>query len=541
LCDFDGSIKLADKVNTGRIPREILDFFRSPGGHSLIIKGDAGTGKTTLALQLIEELASEQPEYYLSMRVSDEALFRQFPWLREKARRNEILKAGKAFLRRTVPPERDEFDAKRREEMRVTKDLLQALTDEPPSPTVVRTELRKLEGQIEAGEITSEDDDLELCTEDGSLVLEMGTMLPELELAYDIVENNLPTKSLIVLDSIEALSENYGIPAQRIVTTLQRDLVEHSNTNITYVLETSGKSILDYLGDGIISMANEDRSGRRVRMLIIEKMRGASVQRWKYLFTLQDGRLRVFEHDAYDDMVLPARHEPVPENSPGHISLGFAALDNVMGGAPRGGLMLLEIGENVPQDMVHWFETTIVLDQLSKRRGAVWFPQHSLDYAHLDKQLRTMVGLDRPSEYLSVLDTGKQVGQEASFVRVLEGEDALHDLRWDQMRYQLNTAKGPYIGILGFDAIEDTYGRGAMPRVMPFIDAMRRGQNVIVAEATSISSSLSQLSHQAKMHLKLECIDGTVLICGQKPFTAYFHMERRTEGGVIKPVLVPLL
>jgi hypothetical protein len=191
--------------------------------------------------------------------------------------------------------------------------------------------------------------------------------------------------------------------------------------------------------------------------------------------------------------------------------------------------------------MVRWFETNLVLDQLSKHRGAVWFPQHSLDYAHLDKQIRSMVGLDRPSDYLSVLDTGKQSGQEAAFVRVIEGEDAMHDLRWDQMRYQLSGAKGPYVGILGFDAIEDTYGRGAMPRVMPFIDSMRRGQNVIVAEATSISASLSQLSHQAKMHLKLESIDGTVLICGQKPFTAYYHMERRLDGGVPRPVLVPLL
>ena len=45
-------------------------------------------------------------------------------------------------------------------------------------------------------------------------------MLPELELAYDITENNLPKRSLIILDSIEALSEIYGISAQRIMNVL---------------------------------------------------------------------------------------------------------------------------------------------------------------------------------------------------------------------------------------------------------------------------------------------------------------------------------
>jgi KaiC/GvpD/RAD55 family RecA-like ATPase len=518
-----------------------LEFFRSPGGHSLIIKGEAGTGKTTLALQLIEELSNEQPEYYLSIRVSDEALFRQFPWLREKARRNEILKAGKAFLRRTVPHERVEVDPRHKENMKVTKSLLQALTDVEQSPTVVRTELHKLEGQIEAGEIGPDgDEDMDALSGDGSLIVELGTMMPELDLAYDIVENNLPNKSLVVLDSIEALSETYGISAPRIVTTLQKDLVEHSNTNITYVLETSGKSILDYLGDGIISMISEERNGRRVRMLVIEKMRGASVHRWKYLFTLQDGRMSIFNHDSFENVIWPNKHSPAPELDERRVSLGCEAFDKVLGGAPKGGLLLIEIGDDVPPDFVSWFETMFMLDQLSKKRGVVWFPQNSLDYGQIDKRLRSMLNLDRPEEQLCVLDPNNQ-SPEMQFVRILEGSDAKHDLRWDQLRYLLSGAKSPYVSILGFDAIEDTYGRGVMPNVMPFIDTMRRGGHVILAEATSISASLPFLAHQAKMHVKFESINGTVLVCGQKPFTPYYHVECYKGDGAHRPVLVPML
>jgi Cdc6-like AAA superfamily ATPase len=263
---------LCADTGNGRIPKEVLDFFRSPGGHSLIIKGDAGTGKTTFALQLIEELSQEQPEYYLSMRVSDEALFRQFPWLREKAKRNEILKAGKAFLKKTTSVEREEVNPKQEATLRATKNLLRALTVTDNNPSVVRTELNKLEGQVEAGEIDSkEDDEYNVLEPDGSLILEIGMMLPELELAYDITENNLPKRSLIILDSIEALSEIYGISAQRIMNVLQKDLVEHSNTNIIYVLETSGKSIMDYLGDGVLILDSAERGGRRIRQLIDRK------------------------------------------------------------------------------------------------------------------------------------------------------------------------------------------------------------------------------------------------------------------------------
>ncbi|OPY31895.1 MAG: GvpD gas vesicle protein [Methanomassiliicoccales archaeon PtaU1.Bin124] len=506
----------------------------------MIIKGEAGTGKTTLALQLIEELSAEQPEYYLSMRVSDEALFRQFPWLREKARRNEILKAGKAFLRRSVPAEKDNLDPKAKQDLKVTKNLLQALTDTEQSPVVVRTELMKLEGQIEAGEIGPDgDEEMDILSGDGSFTLEIGTMMPELELAYDIVENHLPSRSLIVLDSIEALSETYGIPAQRIVNTIQRDLVEHSASNVTYVLETSGKSILDYLGDGIISMQSEERSGRRVRTLVIEKLRGASVHRWKYLFTLQDGRMSVFDRDNFDNMFWPDKHVPIPEDDPKRISLGMESMDMVLGGPAKGGLVLIEVGEDVPQDFVRLFETTFVLDNLIKKRGLIWYPQHALDYSLLEKQVRDMAKVDRPSELMCVLDPGNQ-SPEASFVRIVEGADASHDLRFDQFRYQLSSAKAPFVSVLGFNAIEDSYGKDVMPSVMPFIDAMRRGGNVVMAEATSISSSLPYLAHQAKMHIKFESINGTVLVCGQKPFTPYYHFELCKDNNC-RPTLMPML
>src|SRR6267378_3665574 len=83
---YPGSLFRRGSVSppTGRIPREIVEFFNAPGGHSLIAKGPAGTGKTTFALQLTEELGEVTASHYLSSRVSDESLFRQFTWLKER-------------------------------------------------------------------------------------------------------------------------------------------------------------------------------------------------------------------------------------------------------------------------------------------------------------------------------------------------------------------------------------------------------------------------------------------------------------------------
>jgi len=70
----------------GRIPREVVAFFESGGGHSLIVKGPAGTGKTTFALQLTEEIGDVAASHYLSSRVSDESLYNQFTWLKDRVK-----------------------------------------------------------------------------------------------------------------------------------------------------------------------------------------------------------------------------------------------------------------------------------------------------------------------------------------------------------------------------------------------------------------------------------------------------------------------
>lgn len=506
-----------------------------------MIKGEAGTGKTTLALQLIEEIFTEQIDYYLSTRVSDEALFRQFPWLREKARNNEILKAGKKFLRKASPSDHAKTSGFNADLTNATQGLLSALLDSDKAPSVSRTELHKLEGQIESGEIGPDGEDLDAVSDDGSLILDMGTILPELDLAYDVVENNLPVRTLIVLDSIEALSESYGISAQKIMTTLQKDMVEHSDTNIAYVLESAGKNILDYLGDGVVSLHIDEREGRRVRSLVIEKLRGSTVQKWRYLFTLKDGRINIFEDQTYDWLIAKKKWTPLREEDPGRISMGYASFDAVFKGFPRGGLTLLEIGKNVPQDFITKLENQIVINHLSRRRGLFWFPQNSLDYDQIDALIKEQTGIDRPEEMLCVLDNGKRAGIGHGFVKVMEGSSANNDLRLDRLSYGILKAEKPFLSIMGFDALEDMYGRDIMPDTSPFVDTMKRGGHAIIAEATEISSSLPNLSHQAKMHIKIESIDGTVLLCGQKPFTPYYHVTFKEKNGSHEPDLIPMV
>src|SRR5437867_6826698 len=177
----------------GRIPREVVAFFESGGGHSLIVKGPAGTGKTTFALQLTEEIGDVAASHYLSSRVSDESLYNQFTWLQDR-----VKPAG-----------------------------LQTGPKGPRQTKVVRDALNQLEGKLEEGKEGDEGEPEPVGSGEvkgNILEVTLGFDLPELEAAYDFVDERLPKRSLVLIDSIDALAEHYGIPAARLITVLQRDL-----------------------------------------------------------------------------------------------------------------------------------------------------------------------------------------------------------------------------------------------------------------------------------------------------------------------------
>ena len=67
------------------LPPELLQFLAG-GTYSLLVKGDAATGKTILALSILREMRGGGEYLYLSTRVSPSQLFEGHPWLAEFAK-----------------------------------------------------------------------------------------------------------------------------------------------------------------------------------------------------------------------------------------------------------------------------------------------------------------------------------------------------------------------------------------------------------------------------------------------------------------------
>ena len=237
------------------IPQEVIGFFKNKGGHSLIIKGEPGSGKTTFALEILNSLKDHFEIQYISSRVADDVLFLQFPWL-ENVLKKKIKKSNRKKIK--------------------------------------REELNKLEGLIEEGLIEEK-----ATFTENEAIFEIGSMMPEIDEIYDFVENVHPKKALVCVDSIDGLTEKYGVPAEKLLYTLQKDLVEEGVANIVFVLESSGFENIEYLGDGVISLHHEPWNSSWKRYMYIKKLRGSPIKRSKYIYTLEGGHFSVLNYNNF--------------------------------------------------------------------------------------------------------------------------------------------------------------------------------------------------------------------------------------------------
>jgi KaiC/GvpD/RAD55 family RecA-like ATPase len=470
------------------LPLEIVSFLGNPGGHSLIVRGNAGTGKTTFALELAEAFKDRQGAYYLSTRVSDQALLQQFPWL------------GDRLLRR-----------------------------EETGPGHHRSGLGRLKG-VGSGEMLSSRREMGIS---------IGRSMALLERLYELVEKG-EGRQMIVVDSIDALADRYALSCRELIIALQRDLVEGRGANLVFVLE-SNDLMLDYLGDGVVQLTRSDRDRRLVREMDLIKLRGCEVQQPLYLFSLQGGRFRCFGAHWNHGCGTRRGWERV-EDPDGHLSYGIGDLDVMTGGLSPGGIALIELGVGVPSVVSDLLERSLVANFANAGRGVLWVPLRESAGSNVCADLGDAVPPETMERVVRVVEPASRMDLDSGpYMLPVEGSRVAQDLRWKNVAYSLDRASPPFLSLMGLDSLESIYGRDVMDGLVEHLAAVRRNGGVFVGLTSPTSSSTVRLADLATVHLKVERIGGAVIMYGSKPFTECYALtvEERPRGGCVS--LTPLL
>ncbi|MDE1820382.1 MAG: hypothetical protein KGI98_05955 [Euryarchaeota archaeon] len=447
-----------------------------PSTRTLLVHGGPGSGRTSLGLALA--VASPGRKVFFSGRNPAQEVRRQFGWLAGPAGRDvEFLDESEALLSRP-------------QHLRLGPTLPRPAgpgrrpSTPPPLPTKVQEALPQ--------------------------------GLREL-----LLRTNEATPTIVVLDSLEALLEHVQRGLSRgLSRPLGREdiaamlLQGLSRTPAHFVLlsESTAPDQTDYLVDGLVTLDERSVEGLPLRLLTVQKMRGAQRSHFRYPFTLDGGMFRTLSPWApppLSRVVLP-EPEPAsaasPANSDG-LWPGCRGYADFFGTLAPGRLTIIDQESTCPAEAGETMIYPMVAHVLGQGGQALFIPPPVTSPTEVWEMLQSTVPRERLVEQLKIV-VGKL-------------EPALLD---DHLSALTPLAAGPS----GLGAGEESEGvlvggRTRSPSTLRrFLGSMaeRPSTSLVVAELAGIESLLSSL-------------EGTPLSSGDLPVVLRRVLLRRGMHAVI--------
>ncbi|MFZ3148052.1 MAG: gas vesicle protein GvpD P-loop domain-containing protein [Methanothrix sp.] len=364
------------------IPREIKDFFTVESGQTLLIKGLPGTGKTTLALEIMNSLCEDRNGMYISTRVDPRRLYATNPWAKEVV---------------------------------------------PPKNVVNATQTKLLESLKGVGKDLSN----------------YYAVLDFFKVFFDEAEEM--DNPMIIIDSWDAVLNYTAHLIGDAQHSFEQNICEFArdlDTHLIFVSEFASVMPLDYIVDGVVTMeqfrlpgyAEGSMRSRYVRQIKLEKLRGVEIGQKTYTATLHNGRFRFFEpYREHKDARIASDGMRVPDPKEDRISTGIPDLDIVSGGLKYGSCNVLEIDHGVGK-RYYQILTALASNAIKNGRGVFILPSIGYQLSTRDIFVPTNVVVSQP-EGEDPSAWGKELLEKWDALRESTGRPILNIIGLDSIEF----------------------------------------------------------------------------------------------------------
>ena len=375
------------------IPKEIKDFFGIEDGQALLIKGLPGTGKTTLALEILNTLCEKKNGVYISTRVDPQRLYATTPWI---------------------------------------SDII------PPKNVINATQNRLLKSLKGASRELSEYD----------------AVLDFFRVFFDEAEEM--DNPMIVIDSWDAVLNYTAHFIEDTQHSFEQNMCEFArDTGIHLILVSEFADImpLDYIVDGVVTMeqfklmgssGTESPNGMRTRyarQIRLDKLRGVEIRQKNYTTTLHGGRFRYFEpYREHQDARIASDVVRVPDPGESRISTGIPDLDILTGGLKYGSCNVIEIDHGVGK-RYYQILTALASNALKNGRGVFILPSIGYQLSSRDIFVPTNVVISQPEEDEDLGAWGKELLEKWDGLRERTGRPILNIIGMDAMEFAFGYKK----------------------------------------------------------------------------------------------------
>jgi len=466
------------------VPNEILEALNKRYGFALLIKGKAGTGKTTLSLEILKY--AKNP-IYVSTRVSPEFLYDQYPWVKE-------------FL-----PATNIYDA--------TQTYFPAM----PSAQTKRFQIFKYNDVPNFIEIVFE----------------------------HFQQEEEPT---LVIDSWDAvIGYKYPETFQEEkFSNLITELVRKTNIKLVLVAENPAISFLDYIVDGLIVNHDLRIENRRVRTTELKKLRGIRINQPYYSYTLEGGHFRSFP--KYQFQLPSILLKPTILNDPHKefISTGIPDLDNFLkGGYKKRSTNLFEVANGVGEGFLN-FLFPLIINHLSLKRGIVAVLPEGYSTDFFLKFLAQFVEQDILDNHIISFERQKEKekGKAGSVIRLLKEDMAttFQDIERAALDLKEKGIK-PILYYCSINKLINMYRESEIIKALSDCVAhLKAGQeDILVLSGMEGHPIINKISFLADIHLKLCLLNKALAIYTVQPESEFQLVTNDTSKGYVTLTLTALV
>lgn len=336
----EGEIGIRKPPYSKWMPEELMEFIWRDT-YSLLVKGHAGTGKTTLALSILRTLDIRRNFFYISTRISPKQLFQYYPWL-------------PGFM-----------------------DVSTLSIGQPATPAFDSVGGSPIERMQEPGSAGSELQSFE------------DARLDEPESLFERITNQLmDIKSpIIIIDSWDAIASFMDKEARLNNERVLQTWRERAGAKLIFISEHPEDTTLDFLVDGVVELKQRYFESIRLREIFLLKLRGVRIDKASYFFTLNDGSFKSFVPygpwnvaSSVEPKGKPATKSDMEISSPDLVRTGYPALDDALGGGyPARGNVLIELDPHADSRVVIAFLGRIVRNFVSSGNGVFIRPSDLVD------------------------------------------------------------------------------------------------------------------------------------------------------------------
>jgi KaiC/GvpD/RAD55 family RecA-like ATPase len=470
------------------VPNELKQFVQN-NTYSLLIKGHAGTGKTTLSLTILKTLRIRSNFFYISTRLSPKQLFLYYPWL------DKFI----GQVRSSEPDKTSEYNYN-------LSSFEDARLDEPESL------FERITNQL------------------------MDVKAP-----------------IIIIDSWDAIAsfmdKEARINNERVLQTWR----ERAGAKLIFIKEDPNDSSLDFLVDGIVKLDQKFYNNIKIREIQLLKLRGVHINKSSYLYTLNNGTFRSFNPYHSTDFMpdsfttinkkVEAAFDTVYDDQ--YIKSGYKELDVALGGGfPRKGIVIMEIEAYVNTKITIPLLARIISNFLRASNPILFYSQ-ILDTNSIVNYLKSYLCTDTDTDIrngIIFLPTNK-VKNNLDHTTPYEYNGTTNtDLRYMYefaVRARRENPNKLLLHIAELALPRKTYDQEEISAIQSILSIKRNiDLSIIISRHSQI---IQELADFCDIHLRLTMIDGTLFLQSINPWTNIFAVVTGKSLGCPKIRLEPIV